>query len=44
MCFMYYIFDIEHKLECCDIEYIFILIKLYKDKVYLLLYEKNNIM
>jgi hypothetical protein len=39
---MYYKFDIEHKLECCDIKYIIRLIKLYKDvfKVYLLLFEK----
>jgi hypothetical protein len=42
MCFRYYIFDVEHKLECCDIEYIKMLIKLYKDvfKMYLLVYEK----
>jgi hypothetical protein len=39
-------FDVEHKLECYDIEYIIRLIKLYKDiiKVYLLLYEKNIIL
>jgi hypothetical protein len=42
MCFMYYNFDVEHKLECYDLEYIIRLIKLYKDvfKVYLLLYER----
>jgi hypothetical protein len=39
---MTHIFDVEHKLEYCDIEYIIRLIKLYKDifKAYLLLYEK----
>jgi hypothetical protein len=39
---MTHIFDVEHKLECCNIEYIIRLIKLYKDifKVYSLLYEK----
>jgi hypothetical protein len=39
---MTHIFDVEHKLECNDIEYITRLIKLHKDifKVYLLLYEK----
>jgi hypothetical protein len=37
-----YNFDVKHKLECCDIEYIIRLIKLYKNifKVYLLFYEK----
>jgi hypothetical protein len=37
-----YNFNVEHKLECSDIEYIIRLIKLYKDifKMYLLLYEK----
>jgi hypothetical protein len=34
--------DVEHKLECCDIEYIIRLIKFYKNifKVYLQFYEK----